>query len=70
MSVIRAVFEKGVFRPRNNVDLPEGAEVLVETRPNRTSEEDAHLDRLYAIMKQSFDTGAPNLAARHNEPHP
>lgn len=70
MSVIRAVYEKGVFRPRIKVDLPEGSEVLVETRPHRTPEEEAHLDRLYAIMGQTFDTDSPDLAARHNEPHP
>jgi hypothetical protein len=50
--------------------LPEGSEVLVETRPQRTPEEEAHLDRLYAIMDQSFDTDTPDLAARHNKPHP
>ena len=33
MKVIRAVFENGIFRPTEPVDLPEGSEVTVEPRP-------------------------------------
>jgi predicted DNA-binding antitoxin AbrB/MazE fold protein len=75
MRVIHAVFENGVFRPTEPVDLPEGSEVEFEPRPvtieptpvNKTS---AHQKRIYELLSHSVDTGDPGLSERHNEHQP
>jgi predicted DNA-binding antitoxin AbrB/MazE fold protein len=71
MPTITAIYENGVFRPTSPVNLPEGSTVRVEpVEPARTPEYEAHLDRLYAILDQSYETGDPEAAARHNEHQP
>lgn len=78
MPVVTAIFEKGIFRPLEPVELAEGSQVHVEipgpigdaAPPERTAEEDAHLDRVYAILSQRFDGGENDIAARHDEHQP
>jgi predicted DNA-binding antitoxin AbrB/MazE fold protein len=80
MKTIHAVFENGVFRPTEPVDLPEGSEVTVELcakaerQPQSTDPEFAHLEaglrRIYALLSHSYDGGSPDAAARHNEHQP
>ena len=75
--IIRAVFEKGVFRPTEPVKLPEGTEVQVQAPdevvdiralvPPGTEE---GLIRIYECLAQRFDTGDPEAAARHSEHQP
>jgi predicted DNA-binding antitoxin AbrB/MazE fold protein len=75
MKTIHAVYENGVFRPTDPVDLPEGAEVVIEPRriePELSSPSepgDDRLDAIYEILSRSHATGETDLAARHNE-HP
>jgi predicted DNA-binding antitoxin AbrB/MazE fold protein len=38
MSTIQAVYENGVFKPKEPVHLPEGSEVTVETNPPEVNE--------------------------------
>jgi predicted DNA-binding antitoxin AbrB/MazE fold protein len=75
MKVIHAVFENGVFRPTEPVDLPEGSEVefepravTIEPRPANTTS--AHQKRIYELLSQSVNTGDPGLSERHNEHQP
>jgi predicted DNA-binding antitoxin AbrB/MazE fold protein len=71
MKEIHAVYENGVFRPTEPVDLPEGCEVILEPRQARTGEPpDDRLRRIYALLAESFDTGDSDLAARHDEHQP
>jgi predicted DNA-binding antitoxin AbrB/MazE fold protein len=75
--IIRAVFEKGVFRPAEPVKLPEGTMVEVQA-PDETVDvralvppgTDEGLIQVYECLAQSFDTGEPEAAARHNEHQP
>ena len=80
MRAIAAIFENGVFRPTEPVDLPEGAEVMVEPkgedlgRPKSSDPEFAHLGpgqaKIYAILSERYDSGQTDLAERHNEHQP
>jgi predicted DNA-binding antitoxin AbrB/MazE fold protein len=67
MKTIHAVFENGIFRPTEPVDLPEGIEVTVQlldsTDPSPVS---PHLKRIYELLSESFDTNDPGLSERHN----
>jgi hypothetical protein len=77
MKTIHAIYENGVFRPTEPVDLPEGSEVTVEPRaagadrPRPTDPQFAHLDpglaEIYAILSRRHDGGPPDDADRHNE---
>lgn len=66
---VRAIFEDGVFRPLAPIDLPEHCEVVFEPRRVEPSKPDP-LDNVYDLLRQSFDTGIPDLAARHDELQP
>jgi predicted DNA-binding antitoxin AbrB/MazE fold protein len=74
---IRAVFENGVFRPMEPVQLVEGTEVqvqapdeVVNVRALVPPGTDEGLIRIYECLAQSYDTGDPEAAARHNEHQP
>jgi predicted DNA-binding antitoxin AbrB/MazE fold protein len=77
MKFITAVYEHGIFRPTAPVDLPEGTTVLVQTAleslnvralaPPGTGEDQI---RIYECLAQSYETGDPGAAARHNEHQP
>ena len=62
---IRAIYENGVFKPTEPVSLPERAEVQV-VLPARTPD-DSRLDAIYRIMGESYASGEPDVAQRHNE---
>ena len=68
MGPIRAYFEKGVFRPTEQVDLPEHCEVVLTPVivPKQTCPEFGQ-GELYAILSRSYETGQYDLAARHDE---
>ena len=73
---LHAVFENGVFRPVERVDLPERSQVLIDVRPAPQPAEsepiapDEGWDAVYAILSRSYPTGEPDLAARHDEHQP
>lgn len=66
MSEIEAVYENGVFRPVEPIDLPEHTRVRVAVpltnRPSPPTVREV-LDRRYA-------SGEPDTAAKHNEHQP
>ena len=70
MPVIHAVYEKGVFRPKEPVDPPESSEVEVELRNVVPPAEKERLDAIYAVLEARFESGDADVAARHNEHQP
>jgi predicted DNA-binding antitoxin AbrB/MazE fold protein len=69
MSTVQAIYENGVFRPLQAVDLPERCQVEFEPRVLKPISDEA-LDRIYELLSHSHDTGQKDLAARHNEHQP
>ena len=71
MRTIHAIFENGVFRPTEPVELPEHCEVECDVRlVNGTKERSDDMDEIYRILSKRFDSGEPDVAARHNEHQP
>jgi predicted DNA-binding antitoxin AbrB/MazE fold protein len=74
MSVIRAIFENGVFKPTEPVNLPErsSVEVRVVGKPPLANENgrDAQRKELFDILSRDYDTGQTDAAARHDEHQP
>lgn len=66
---IHAVYENGVFRPTEKVDLPDACEVEVEVRQVNEPKTPT-LDDVYAILGRRHSSGEDDLAERHNEHQP
>jgi predicted DNA-binding antitoxin AbrB/MazE fold protein len=69
MKTISAIYENGVFRPTEPVDLPNGCRVQVVPQPTLTPQEAAR-QRVFENLSTSFETGDPEAAARHDEHQP
>jgi predicted DNA-binding antitoxin AbrB/MazE fold protein len=69
-TTIHAIYENGVFRPTQPVDLPERCEVEVEVREVKPDHTAPTLDDVYAILSERFNSGAHDVAARHDEHQP
>jgi len=67
---IHAVYENGVFRPTEKVELPSPCEVEVEVRQINAAVSKASLDDVYAILGRRHSSGEHDLAERHNEHQP
>jgi predicted DNA-binding antitoxin AbrB/MazE fold protein len=65
---IKAIYEKGVFRPTEAIDLPEGAEAEILLHDRSMS--DANLDAIYKILGESYASGETDVAEHHNEHQP
>ena len=81
MKVILAIYENGVFRPTEAVDLPERTEVENEARVVRKEAEPGATDdsnrelaakraKVYAILGERYHSGHFDTADRHNEHRP
>lgn len=71
MKTIQAVYENGVFRPTEPVELPEGWEVTVEPKPPAEEEGlSPHQRRIRELLRQPVDTADPRLSERHDEHQP
>ena len=70
MKTVHAIFENGVFRPREPVNLPDNSEVEFEPRLIVKALGAARPESVYEILSRSYETGDPGLAARHNEHQP
>jgi predicted DNA-binding antitoxin AbrB/MazE fold protein len=71
MKTVHAVFEKGVFRPLETVELPERCEVEFEPRPVLSPGENGDdLSSIYAILSERYESGERDVSARHNEHQP
>ena len=65
-----AIFENGVFRPVEPVDLPERCQVRVEVQTVENQNDAASLDDVYAVLSKRFNSGEHDVVARHNEHQP
>jgi len=70
MNTIRAVYENGVFRPTEPIDLPEQSVVEFEPRPVDGDRQKVTLDAVYEVLSRRFHSGRHDLAERHNEHQP
>lgn len=79
MKTIHAVFENGVFRPTQEVELPEHCEVEFEPRVVATSVDDRiselrrndpKLAAVYEVLSRRYKSGHHDTAQRHNEHQP
>jgi predicted DNA-binding antitoxin AbrB/MazE fold protein len=70
MPVIHVVYENGVFRPKEPVDLLESSEVEVELRIVPPSSGEKQLDAIYTLLGARFESGENDVAARHDEHQP
>jgi predicted DNA-binding antitoxin AbrB/MazE fold protein len=75
MKTIHAIYENGVFRPTEAVDLPEGTTVrlmpepLAEPEPTPVQVEARR--RVHEILSRSYDGGEPgNVLETHNDHQP
>jgi predicted DNA-binding antitoxin AbrB/MazE fold protein len=72
---IHAVFENGVFRPLEKVDLPEQTTVEFEPRvleqlPPTGPAISEGLTSIYAILGERYASGHRDTAERHDEHQP
>lgn len=71
LKTVHAVYESGVFRPLEKVELPERTEVEFEPRPVAVAgKSNDGLDAVYDIWNERYASGKDDVAARHNEHQP
>lgn len=70
MPTVHATYEKGVFRPKRPVDLPEQCEVEFEPRILSALPEETALHGIYDVLAERYQSGEREMAARHNEHQP
>ena len=72
MKTIQAVYEEGVFKPIEPVDLPEFCRVTVEPESEEAeAERKAQAQkRIHEILSHRYASGDPYGAERHNEHQP
>jgi predicted DNA-binding antitoxin AbrB/MazE fold protein len=66
---IHAIYENGVFRPTEKVELPDPCEVEVEIHQVNGPKKPT-LDDVYAILGRRHSSGEHDLAERHDEHQP
>jgi predicted DNA-binding antitoxin AbrB/MazE fold protein len=70
---IHAIYENGVFRPIDPVDLPEHTAVEMELRvedKTAAAPMSEGLAKVYAILGRRHSSGEHDVAARHDEHQP
>jgi predicted DNA-binding antitoxin AbrB/MazE fold protein len=67
---VRAVFENGVFRPLDKVELPEKAQFEFEPRPVGTPPPADGMEKIYEVLSRRYASGHTDTAERHNEHKP
>jgi predicted DNA-binding antitoxin AbrB/MazE fold protein len=70
MSRVRAIFEKGVFRPLEAVSLPENCEVVFEPQVVESHSDGKPFAGVYAVLAERYESGETDVAARHGEHQP
>lgn len=70
MKAVRAIFQNGMFRPLDPVDLPEMSEVVLEPLQQPVKLSPEGLARIHEILSLRFDSGETDVAARHDEHQP
>lgn len=76
MKTIQAVYENGVFRPLEPVNLPEACKVRLHAESSEAHERAGEAveaaaraadTEIHGMLRQRFRSGKPDLSARHNE---
>lgn len=68
---VHAIYENGVFKPTEALDLPDQCQVEFEIRiVAENMDTNQALNDVYAVLSESFDGGQFDDAARHNEHQP
>jgi predicted DNA-binding antitoxin AbrB/MazE fold protein len=67
---VHAIFENGVLRPTEPLNLPDQCEVEVEVRSIKSDACRPRLDEVYAILSKRFNSGEHDVAERDNEHQP
>jgi predicted DNA-binding antitoxin AbrB/MazE fold protein len=71
MNTVHAIFEKGVFRPIEPVDLPEHSKVEFEPRVVKPGAElPSPDDEIDEILSRRYRSGHHDTAERHDEHQP
>jgi predicted DNA-binding antitoxin AbrB/MazE fold protein len=70
MKTVHAVYENGVFRPLEQVELPDHTKVEFEPRLVQSANENGQLDAIYGILSERYASGEHDVAARHDEHQP
>jgi predicted DNA-binding antitoxin AbrB/MazE fold protein len=66
---VKAIYQNGVFKPTEPVDIAEqtAVEVIV---PGPDTQERKNQDEIFALLRQSYPSGQHDTAERHNEHQP
>ena len=71
MKKVHAIYENGVFRPTEQVELPEHSVVEFEPRVVVGEDETANgMAEIYEVMSRRFESGQSDVAERHNDHQP
>jgi len=70
MGTIRAIYENGVFRPLEPIDLAEGSTVELCDLQVVNTKGSGGMDAIYEILDRRHSTAETDLAERHNEHQP
>lgn len=69
MATIRAIYENGVFRPLQPVQLPD--RTTVEFEPARVAEDKpVDMQPIYDVLSRRYRSGHSDTAAQHDEHQP
>ncbi|MCC6508146.1 MAG: antitoxin family protein [Pirellulaceae bacterium] len=69
MKKIHVIYEDGVFKPTEPVNLPENSEVEFEVNVADASEQPSIAD-VYAVLENRYDSEQHDVAERHDEHQP
>ena len=68
---IQAIYENGIFRPLERLDLPDRSRVEFDLRVLNDNQADrAAQQRIYELLGQSLASGETDVSQRHNEHQP
>ncbi len=68
---IQAIYENGIFRPLERLDLPDRSRVEFDLRVLNDDQADrAAQQRIYELLGQSLASGETDVSQRHNEHQP
>lgn len=71
MKTIHAVYEEGVFRPLEKVELPERTEVEFEPKVvSNGLPKNPDMSGIIEVLSRRYETGERDIAERHNEHQP
>jgi len=70
MTTVEAIYENGVFRPLNKVDLPDQTHVQLAVSRWPTMDPNHPQAELWEVLSRRFPDNDATLAERHDEHQP